>query len=216
MLKACLRTLRILSRDKKVLGPLITDRALLTLAHLGGISHAPVPKEDTDGDADPYNDIIEAISESKLGRADKDDHGDEEDDGSGAVSSDVSDPVVWGQSDWCGDRKASTFSNMSLGPSRRRSSVFKALTPGKRDSRESLGGGEEEEGKEEKVDDEVIRKEVMKIFCNIVYNSAWAQERASELRFETFQLTVSNSSILTSSVKNVNENCSSLTMQSSF
>uniref|UniRef100_A0A673MCQ2 Synembryn n=1 Tax=Sinocyclocheilus rhinocerous TaxID=307959 RepID=A0A673MCQ2_9TELE len=48
VLKACLRSLRILLRDKKVLGPLITDRALLTLAHLGGISHAPVPKEDTD------------------------------------------------------------------------------------------------------------------------------------------------------------------------
>uniref|UniRef100_A0A671R900 Synembryn n=1 Tax=Sinocyclocheilus anshuiensis TaxID=1608454 RepID=A0A671R900_9TELE len=85
----CLRSLRILSRDKKVLGPLITDRALLTLAHLGGISH-------------------------------------------------------------------------------------------------------EEEEKEEKVDDEVNRKEVMKIFCNIVYNNAWAQERASELRYEPFQLTVSN------------------------
>ncbi|XP_016368822.1 synembryn-A-like [Sinocyclocheilus rhinocerous] len=79
VLKVCLRSIRILSRDKKVLGPLITDRALLTLAHLGGITN------------------------------------------------------------W------------------------------------------EEEEKEEKVDDEVNRKEVMKIFCNIVYNSAWAQERASEL-----------------------------------
>uniref|UniRef100_A0A8C1ZLP6 Synembryn n=1 Tax=Cyprinus carpio TaxID=7962 RepID=A0A8C1ZLP6_CYPCA len=181
VLKACLRSIRILSRDKKVLGPLITDRALLTLAYLGGISNAPVPKEDTDGDSDPYNDIIEAISESKLDRADEDDHGSEEDDGSGAVSRDANDPVVWGQSDWCGERKASTFSNMSLIPSRRRSSVFKALTRGKRDSRGSLGGGEEEEEKEEKVDDEANRKEVMKIFCNIVYNSAWAQERASEL-----------------------------------
>uniref|UniRef100_A0A672PLR5 Synembryn n=1 Tax=Sinocyclocheilus grahami TaxID=75366 RepID=A0A672PLR5_SINGR len=36
-MSSCLRSLRILSRDKKVLGPLITDRALLTLAHLGGI-----------------------------------------------------------------------------------------------------------------------------------------------------------------------------------
>ncbi|KAL1263926.1 hypothetical protein QQF64_004281 [Cirrhinus molitorella] len=181
MLKVCLRSLRILSRDKKVLGPLITDRALLTLAHLGDISNAPVPKEDADGDADPYNDIIEAISESKPGRAYEDDHAGEEDDGSGAVSSDANDLTVWGPNDWCGERKASTFSNMSLGPSRRRSSVFKALTPGKRDSRGSLGGGEEEEEKEEKVDNEVNRKEVMKIFCNIVYNSPWAQERASEL-----------------------------------
>lgn len=88
-------------RDKKVLSPLITDRALLTLAYLGGISNAPVPKEDTDGDADPYNDIIQAISERKLCRADEDDHGGEEDDGSGAVSSDVNDPVVWIA---CGER----------------------------------------------------------------------------------------------------------------
>uniref|UniRef100_A0A8C1IFD4 Synembryn n=1 Tax=Cyprinus carpio TaxID=7962 RepID=A0A8C1IFD4_CYPCA len=95
VLKACLRSLRILSRDKKVLGRLITDRALLTLAHLGGFSHAPVPKEDTNGDADPYNDIIQAISESKLGRADEDDHGGEEVEGSGAVSSDVNDPVLY-------------------------------------------------------------------------------------------------------------------------
>lgn len=206
MLKVCLRSLRILSRDKKVLGPLITDRALLTLAHLGGISNAPVPKEDADGDADPYNDIIEAISESKLGRADEDDRDDEEDDGCGAASGDTNDLTVWSPNDWCGERKASTFSNMSLGPSRRRSSVFKALTPGKRDSRGSLGGGEEEEEKEEKVDDEGNRKEVMKIFCNIVYNSAWAQERASELRYEPFQLTVTNSntSFLISTVKNEN------------
>ncbi|XP_077062313.1 chaperone Ric-8A [Siphateles boraxobius] len=175
LLKECLRSLRILSRDKKVLGPLITDRALLTLAHLVGISSAPIPKENTDNDADPYDDIILAISESKLGRADEDDNSGEEDDGSGAVNSDA----VWGPSNWCGDRKASTFSNISLVPSRRRSSVYKALTPGKRDSRGSVGGAEEEEEKDD--DEEATRKEVMKILCNIVYNSAWAQERASEL-----------------------------------
>ncbi|XP_073774216.1 chaperone Ric-8A isoform X2 [Danio rerio] len=176
VLKACLRSLRILSRDKKVLGPLVTDRALLTLAHLGGISNAPVPKEDTDGDGDPYTDVMVAISELKLGRAEEPDY--EEDDGFGAVSSESNELAVWGPGDWCGERKASTFSNMSLGPTRRRSSVFKALMPGKRDSRGSLGGAEEEEEKDE---EEVHRKEVMKIFCNIVYNSAWAQERASEL-----------------------------------
>ncbi|XP_067285817.1 synembryn-A [Pseudorasbora parva] len=174
VLKLCLRSLRILSRDKKVLGPLVTDRALLSLAHLGGISNAPIPKEDTDNDVEPYNDIIVAITECKLDRADEDDNAGEEDDVSGAVTSDA----VWGPTDWCGDRKASTFSNISLGPSRRRSSVYKALTPGKRDSRGSVGGAEEEE---EKDDEDETRKEVMKILCNIVYNSAWAQERASEL-----------------------------------
>lgn len=184
LLKECLRSLRILSRDKKVLGPLITDRALLTLAHLGGISNAPIPKEDTDSDVDSYDDVILVISESKFVRADEDENGGEEDDGSGAVTSDA----VWGPSNWCGDRKPSTFSNISLVPSRRRSSVYKALTPGKRDSRGSVGEAEEEGEKED--DEEVTRKEVMKILCNIVYNSTWAQERASELRYEPFQHTI--------------------------
>uniref|UniRef100_A0A8C4Z265 Synembryn n=1 Tax=Gadus morhua TaxID=8049 RepID=A0A8C4Z265_GADMO len=37
VLSACLRTLRILSRDRQALGPLVTDGALLTLAGHGGI-----------------------------------------------------------------------------------------------------------------------------------------------------------------------------------
>ncbi|XP_072225103.1 chaperone Ric-8A-like [Leuresthes tenuis] len=37
VLRVCLHTLRILSRDRKALGPMVTDRALITLAHLGGI-----------------------------------------------------------------------------------------------------------------------------------------------------------------------------------
>ncbi|XP_051530938.1 synembryn-A-like [Myxocyprinus asiaticus] len=182
VLKVCLRSLRILSRDKKILGPLITDRALLTLAKLGGISNAPIPGEDLDNDVDPYSDVIIAISEDKSSHPDYDDDdsgGDE--DGSGAVTSELPSDANYA-SNWRSERKASTFSNMSLGAPRRRSSVFKALTPGKRDSRGSVGGEEEEEEKKGgKDDEEVNRKEVMKIFCNIVYNSAWAQERASEL-----------------------------------
>uniref|UniRef100_A0A3Q2PW75 Synembryn n=1 Tax=Fundulus heteroclitus TaxID=8078 RepID=A0A3Q2PW75_FUNHE len=37
VLRACLHTLRILSRDRRALGPMITDSALFTLTHLGGI-----------------------------------------------------------------------------------------------------------------------------------------------------------------------------------
>ncbi|TRY98462.1 hypothetical protein DNTS_030340, partial [Danionella cerebrum] len=170
VLGSCLRSLRILSRDKKVLGPLVTDQALLTLARLGGISNTPIAKEeDSCSDADPYDDVMMALSELRSGRLDE---------GEDDMSSESVDLMVWGSGDWCKERKASTFSNMSLGPSRRKSSVFKALMPGKRDSRGSLGAGDQEEG-----DEEANRKEVMKVFCNIVYNSAWAQERASELRF---------------------------------
>uniref|UniRef100_A0A087X3M5 Synembryn n=1 Tax=Poecilia formosa TaxID=48698 RepID=A0A087X3M5_POEFO len=38
VLRACLHTLRILSRDRRAMGPMITDSALLTLTHLGGIN----------------------------------------------------------------------------------------------------------------------------------------------------------------------------------
>uniref|UniRef100_A0A3B5LM66 Synembryn n=1 Tax=Xiphophorus couchianus TaxID=32473 RepID=A0A3B5LM66_9TELE len=37
-LRACLHTLRILSRDRRALGPMVTDSSLLTLTHLGGIN----------------------------------------------------------------------------------------------------------------------------------------------------------------------------------
>ncbi|XP_062383004.1 synembryn-A [Sardina pilchardus] len=78
VLRACLQTLRILSRDKKILGPLVTDNSLLILAKLGGVN-----------------------------------------------------------------------------------------------------SGEEEEGG---ASEDIQRKEAMKVLCNVVYNSVWAQERASELR----------------------------------
>uniref|UniRef100_A0A672JPN9 Synembryn n=1 Tax=Salarias fasciatus TaxID=181472 RepID=A0A672JPN9_SALFA len=45
LLRVSLRTLRILSRDKKVLGPLVTDCALLTLAKLAGMTTSEIPDE---------------------------------------------------------------------------------------------------------------------------------------------------------------------------
>ncbi|XP_030631198.1 synembryn-A [Chanos chanos] len=153
LLMACLCTLRILSRDKKVLGPLITDTALLTLARIGGISHMPLPEDDLGDHLDPYDDIIKAIANTKLSLPD-DDENDGKDEGD----------------DNCTDYETAV-----------KSSVHKALTRGKRDSRGSTGGDQEkeEEGKED--DEEVQRKEAMKVLCNIIYNSTWAQERASEL-----------------------------------
>lgn len=38
VLRACLHTLRILSRDRRALGPMVSDSSLLTLTHLGGIN----------------------------------------------------------------------------------------------------------------------------------------------------------------------------------
>uniref|UniRef100_A0A8C9XG50 Synembryn n=1 Tax=Sander lucioperca TaxID=283035 RepID=A0A8C9XG50_SANLU len=46
LLRVSLRTLRILSRDKKVLGPLVTDSALLTLAKLAGLKDGVVSGEE--------------------------------------------------------------------------------------------------------------------------------------------------------------------------
>uniref|UniRef100_A0A8C5GY46 Synembryn n=1 Tax=Gouania willdenowi TaxID=441366 RepID=A0A8C5GY46_GOUWI len=46
LLRVCLRTLRILSRDKKVLAPLVTDGALLTLAKLAGLTTSDTSEED--------------------------------------------------------------------------------------------------------------------------------------------------------------------------
>ncbi len=55
VLRVCLHTLRILSRDRRALGPMVTDSALFTLAHLGGISMlqaCPEQEEENAADAD--------------------------------------------------------------------------------------------------------------------------------------------------------------------
>lgn len=55
VLRVCLHTLRILSRDRRALGPMVTDSALFTLAHLGGIGGlqaCPQQEEENTEDAD--------------------------------------------------------------------------------------------------------------------------------------------------------------------
>uniref|UniRef100_A0A3P9HVW5 Synembryn n=1 Tax=Oryzias latipes TaxID=8090 RepID=A0A3P9HVW5_ORYLA len=56
----------------------------------------------------------------------------------------------------------------------------KALERGRKDRRESKMEGEEEE-EEGELAEESLRKEAMKVLCNVVYNSTWAQERFSAL-----------------------------------
>lgn len=50
------------------------------------------------------------------------------------------------------------------------------LTPGKKDAWDDDSEEEEEE------EGEACRKEAVKVLCNLIYNSLWAQERASTLR----------------------------------
>uniref|UniRef100_A0A668RTR5 Synembryn n=1 Tax=Oreochromis aureus TaxID=47969 RepID=A0A668RTR5_OREAU len=66
LLRVCLRTLRILSRDQKVLGPLVTDSALLTLAKLAGLTTSDISDEVSDPDSDFYDNIISSLTETKV------------------------------------------------------------------------------------------------------------------------------------------------------
>uniref|UniRef100_A0AAY5ECW3 Synembryn n=1 Tax=Electrophorus electricus TaxID=8005 RepID=A0AAY5ECW3_ELEEL len=51
VLRACLSTLRILSRDWQAQAPFITDSAILTLARLAGITCLPLPNEEEEVEA---------------------------------------------------------------------------------------------------------------------------------------------------------------------
>ncbi|KAJ0060211.1 hypothetical protein NL108_004065, partial [Boleophthalmus pectinirostris] len=58
LLTVALRSLRILSRDKRVLAPLVTDSALLTLARLAGLTTGETHEEPSDPDSTFYDNII--------------------------------------------------------------------------------------------------------------------------------------------------------------
>uniref|UniRef100_A0A8C1WIP2 Synembryn n=1 Tax=Cyprinus carpio TaxID=7962 RepID=A0A8C1WIP2_CYPCA len=57
VLRVCLRTLRIISRDRKALAPLITDYAILTLARLVGISTLLTWPEEEEAEWGSHSDI---------------------------------------------------------------------------------------------------------------------------------------------------------------
>ncbi|XP_059180953.1 synembryn-A [Centropristis striata] len=185
LLRVSLRTLRILSRDKKVLGPLVTDNALLTLAKIAGLTTTDATDESTDPDSDFYDNIIASLAEAKVFHS----HTDEDEGDAGAND----------QSDECFDEDAkSDISNANSGDQdsisglgSHRTSInemhrgglhHKVLERGKRDRRESKVDGDEEEEGGGVSGEEAQRKEAMKVLCNVVYNSTWAQERFSALR----------------------------------
>lgn len=185
LLRVCLCSLRILSRDKKVLGPFVTDTALLTVARHAGLT-ACVTGDDTGGpDAEFYDSIIASLAEAKgsQSRMDEDEgyvvpgdrneecsafDEDAKSDVSNANSADL-DSISWVESH-----------RASINEMHRGSIHQKMLERGRRDRRESKMDVEDEE---EDSGEEAQRKEAMKVLCNVVYNSVWAQERFSSLRY---------------------------------
>lgn len=183
-LKVSLHTLRILTRDKKVLGPLVTDSALLTLARLAGLTTSDIGDEANDPDSDFYDNIIASLAEAKLlqGRND-DDEGEgeahDQNDDCAAFDEDTKSDISTTNSgdldsiSWFGSHRT------SINEMHRGSIHSRVLEQGRRDRRESKVAGDEEEDEGEYAQ----RKEAMKVLCNVVYNSTWAQERFSALRW---------------------------------
>ncbi|KAG8006650.1 Synembryn-A [Nibea albiflora] len=165
VLRVCLHTLRILSRDRRALGPMVTDSALLTLVHLGGISllHACPQQEEekaVDHPARPHR------------RAE-----------SGYEEVAVADATLLSISSVHSSTPVEVAGDATVNVSFHDCCKWKGdeghvmLARGKKDTWEE---NSEEEEKEEDV--EVCRKEAMKVLCNVIYNSSKAQERASTLR----------------------------------
>ncbi|XP_014877370.1 synembryn-A-like [Poecilia latipinna] len=204
LLRVSLHSLRILTRDKKILGHLVTDGTLLTLAKLAGLTTNDASEEGNDPDSDFYDNIIASLAEAKLlqGRT-------EEDGGQGealdpteefpAVDEDSRSVTSGGDLDsnsWFGSHRT------SINEMHRGSIHQKALERGRRDRRESKMEGEGEVEEKEQ-GEEALRKEAMKVLCNVVYNSTWAQERFSALRLLSGLIECLSSSVSWSSPSSV-------------
>ncbi|XP_029311983.1 synembryn-A-like isoform X2 [Cottoperca gobio] len=184
LLRVSLRTLRILSRDKKVLGPLVTDSALLMLAKLAGLTTGDASDDSSDPDSDFYDNIIASLAAAKMLQC----HTDESEGDIGANDQNEVCLDEDAKSDTsvsnCGDQDSISFlgcNRTSINEMHRGDTHHKVLERGRRDRRESKMDGEgEEQGSES--GEEAQRKEAMKVLCNVVYNSTWAQERFSALR----------------------------------
>ncbi|RXN33699.1 synembryn-A-like isoform X1 [Labeo rohita] len=189
VLRVCLRTLRIISRDRKALAPLITDYAILTLARLGGISALPTWPEEEEAEWGSSHSDIASENETETH---PDNNGSNTHHSTCYREGDDSPSCVC-VSAACAESLDSEggvqniTSNCNIGRETqndhydenvRKDGVCGLLTRGKRDVR----GEKDEEGEEGYDDGEVWRKEAMKALCNVIYNSPKAQERASILR----------------------------------
>ncbi|XP_067426860.1 synembryn-A [Thunnus thynnus] len=163
VLRVCLQTLRILSRDRRALGPMVTDSALLTLAHLGGISLLQACPQQEERAEDQSHSQIHRAASGHEEAADADAT-------LLAVSSVVSPscPVV-----------ACAAKNNDLVHQWCKWTDDGHVMPahGKKDIQEE--NIHEEEIEE---DGDVCRNEAIKVLCNVIYNSPRAQETASTLR----------------------------------
>ncbi|XP_041672339.1 synembryn-A-like [Cheilinus undulatus] len=185
VLRLCLRSLRILSRDKKVLGPLVNDSTLLTLAKVAGLTTADLSDEGGVPDSDFYDSIISSLSEarvlqSRIGEDECDVEASDQNEESSAFDDDAKSDISIANT---GDLDSISWSGShrpSINETHHAADHHKVLEQGRRDRRESKMEDEEEE--EEGSGEEVQRKEAMKVLCNVVYNSTWAQERFSALR----------------------------------
>ncbi|XP_014829008.1 PREDICTED: synembryn-A-like [Poecilia mexicana] len=204
LLRVSLHSLRILTRDKKILGHLVTDGTLLTLAKLAGLTTNDASEEGNDPDSDFYDNIMASLAEAKLLQGCT-----EEDGGEGealdpteefpAVDEDSRSVNSGGDLDsnsWFGSHRT------SINEMHRGSIHQKALERGRRDRRESKMEGEGEVEEEEQ-GEEALRKEAMKVLCNVVYNSTWAQERFSALRLLSGLIECLSSSVSWSSPSSV-------------
>ncbi|XP_074519199.1 chaperone Ric-8A isoform X2 [Halichoeres trimaculatus] len=207
VLRLCLRSLRILSRDKKVLGPMVTDSALITLARVAGLTTSDAVEEGSDPDSDFYDSIIASLAKARLPQTRTDVDGDDTEAGDQheeypAFEEDAKSDVSIANS---GDLDSISWSGRhrpSINEMHQTGDHHKVLERGKRDRRESAMDGDEDE-EEERSGGEMERKEAMKVLCNVVYNSTWAQERFSALRLLcglTQRLSSSTSSSSPSSV----------------
>lgn len=168
------------------MGPLVTDSAMLTLAKLAGLTSSDATDEACDPDSDFYDNIVASLAEAKVLQRRTD-----EDEGATGVND---------QSEECSAFDEDAKSDISITNSRELDSWFgshrtsinemhrggvhhKELERGRRDRRESKMEGEEAEEEEGESGDVAQRKEAMKVLCNVVYNSTWAQERFSALRW---------------------------------
>lgn len=171
---------------------MVTDNALLTLAKLAGLTTTDVSDEASDPDSEFYDNILSSLVEAKVFhcRTDEDD-GDVEasdlNDECPAYDEDAKSDISIANSgdldsiSWFGSHRT------SINEMHRGGVHNKVLERGRRDRRVSKmdGGGEEEE--EGESGEEAQRKEAMKVLCNVVYNSTWAQERFSALRWALTQ-----------------------------
>ncbi|KAM8876335.1 chaperone Ric-8A isoform 1-T2 [Synchiropus picturatus] len=180
LLRVSLRTLRILSRDKKVLGPLVSDDALLTLAKLAGLATCEECGEASDPESEFYNNIISSLAELPQRHTDDAESdgeaSDPNEDGSAFEDDIKSDASVADSSDqgslkWLGSHRP------SINEMHKQNLHHKVLERGRKDRRESKMAEEEEE----ELGEDAQRKEALKVLCNVVYNSSWAQERFSAL-----------------------------------